>query len=177
MAFRPNKSLRSAIMEAARQADAPLHTRLRIRAALAFASTEDLQELEKELTYEACKAGVIKRTAKTVVGDVYVGEWGDGAIIKWIIENWDTILKMIMSIIALFQSAPSIIGILIFCGALLFASTASANCTGGTCRVAPVRRVVDKTVVVVTETQPVRTVVKRVIHRERRPVVRVLFRR
>lgn len=169
VAWRQNKTLFPAIFEAARKADAPLRTRMRMRTLFAFASDDDLRELEKELTVEATKAGVIKPTGDNVVEGCYVGEWGDGHILQWIIDNWDSILKMILSIIALFQVAPTI-GVLIFCAALLLGSTASAQCAGGVCQVperaAIIRHrevTVERTIVADRVVQPVR----RLIHRDR----------
>lgn len=100
MAFRPNRTLASAIFEAARKKRVPLRQRAYLRTCFMFADDDKLRELEVELTAELVTSGAIPPTA--VVDECYTGDWGVPPILDWILEHWEEILKIIMTIIGLF---------------------------------------------------------------------------
>ena len=100
MAFKPNKTLAGTVYEAMRRKRVPIAQRMYVRTCFIFASDDKLRDLELELTSELKLAGVIAPEA--IVDNCYAGDWGVPPILDWILEHWEEILKIIMTIIGLF---------------------------------------------------------------------------
>jgi hypothetical protein len=97
--FQPNRSLETTIMSVMRDQGHNLLERLRVRIALAFLSRDKRRQLEHELTTMASTAGAIPPQSVGSDG-VYVGAWQD--LFQWFLDNWESILELILRIISFF---------------------------------------------------------------------------
>lgn len=98
--FRNNQSLDRCVGRVMREYDTPLRERLRIRTRMALLSWEDRAELERQLTAKAMEMGALPKEGPNIVNGIYVGSWLD--LFDWFINNWETILEIILAIIAVF---------------------------------------------------------------------------
>lgn len=83
----------------------PLVTRVQIRQAL----DDDLirDEIEYTLSRKAAEAGVVPPQAFDADG-LFVGNWITD-LLDWVIEHWDEILEIIMTIISLFAARAVVV--------------------------------------------------------------------
>jgi hypothetical protein len=159
-AYVANKTLSSTVFEAARKSRVGIAKRMYLRTCFMFASADKLKELEQELTTELVLAGVLPPEGVQVVDGCFVGNWQD--FLQWIIDHWDDILRIIMTIIGLF-AAPAMLGsFLMIILWIAAAGSVEAQCVGSVCR--PPARVLERTKAVVVDRAPVRSVlVKRTV--------------
>lgn len=99
--FSPNRTFERVLKVGFWKMGTPLLKRVKIRAALRH---DDIrEEMEFAITQAALVAGVIPRSSKNISETgIYVGDWLTD-LLDWIINNWDSILEIIMTIINLFQ--------------------------------------------------------------------------
>ena len=98
--FTPNQTLDRALRRVFWRKGVKLRDRINIRQAL----RDDLlrEEIEFSLTAKAMDMGAIPPQSSDVTQEgIYVGNYITN-LLDWIIENWDSILEMILAIISLF---------------------------------------------------------------------------
>lgn len=98
--FRPNRSLRWAMRRAFWQNRTPLFQRIRIMSSM----RDDMiqEEVEYTLSLMLQASGKVRGDMFNESG-IFVGNWLTD-VFDWVIENWDAILEMVITIISLFAA-------------------------------------------------------------------------